>query len=170
MARLLGWRHGAFFCTMLFLINTKQLQNHHRPTMASQYLLICIVFASTIYLTIAFLHGPSHLSPHRRITSDVHNTHLRSLSVSTDEDSHQLDDVHPHDRGNKVRFRSRVAYCGTPFCGWQLQPHRTTIQGEIEEALYRRYNRRIAVVGAGRTDAGVHARGQAIHFDLFQEE
>ena len=53
---------------------------------------------------------------------------------------------------------------------WQLQPHRTTIQGEIEEALYRRYNRRIAVVGAGRTDAGVHARGQAIHFDLFQEE
>ncbi|KAL7437762.1 hypothetical protein ACHAXM_005831 [Skeletonema potamos] len=53
---------------------------------------------------------------------------------------------------------------------WQLQPHRTTIQGEIEEALYRRYNRRIAVVGAGRTDAGVHARGQAIHFDLVQDE
>ena len=116
MARLLGMAHGAFFCTMTFP-NQYNSKYHHRPTMASQYLLICIVFASNIYLTIAFLDGPSHLSPHRRITSDVHNTHLRSLSVSTDEDSHQLDDVHPHDRGNKVRFRSRVAYCGTPFCG-----------------------------------------------------
>ena len=44
------------------------------------------------------------------------------------------------------------------------------IEGEIEEALTRRFHRRIPVVGAGRTDAGVHARGQAIHFDLLSEE
>ncbi|EED88284.1 hypothetical protein THAPSDRAFT_264420, partial [Thalassiosira pseudonana CCMP1335] len=64
----------------------------------------------------------------------------------------------------------RVAYHGTPFNGWQLQPGRSTVQGEIEEVLTRRFHRRIPVVGAGRTDAGVHARGQAIHFDLFHDE
>eukprot|EP00986_Skeletonema_menzelii_P016985 scaffold16849_cov145-Skeletonema_menzelii.AAC.9 len=134
--------------------------------MASHYILICIVFvSSTIYQTLAFLDASHHLlSPHRRIA------YIRQ-SLSTDDDCHQLgDDQSDDDQGKKVRFRSRVSYCGTPFCGWQLQPHRTTVQGEIEEALFRRYNRRIAVVGAGRTDAGVHARGQAIHFDLFQDE
>ena len=143
----------------------------YHTTMASHYLLLCFFFFTSIYLAIAFLDvsSSSHLSP-----SQHHTTHLHlSLYETTDNDSHQLhetDDDQPDDRGKKVRFRSRVAYCGTPFCGWQLQPHRITIQGEIEEALFRRYNRRIAVVGAGRTDAGVHARGQAIHFDLFQEE
>ena len=43
-------------------------------------------------------------------------------------------------------------------------------QGEIEAVLTRRFHRRIPVVGAGRTDSGVHARGQAIHFDLFPNE
>lgn len=43
-------------------------------------------------------------------------------------------------------------------------------QGEIEAVLSRRFHRRIAVVGAGRTDSGVHARGQAIHWDLFSNE
>ncbi|KAL7531836.1 hypothetical protein ACHAXR_004265 [Thalassiosira sp. AJA248-18] len=70
----------------------------------------------------------------------------------------------------KTRFRARVAYCGTPFHGWQLQPNRSTVQGEIEDVLLRRFHRRIPVLGAGRTDAGVHARGQAIHFDLFRDQ
>ncbi|KAL3785318.1 hypothetical protein HJC23_008882 [Cyclotella cryptica] len=70
----------------------------------------------------------------------------------------------------KTRFRARVAYCGTPFHGWQLQPGRSTVQGEIEAAFSRRFHRRIPVVGAGRTDSGVHARGQAIHFDLYANE
>ncbi|KAL7476681.1 hypothetical protein ACHAW6_002526 [Cyclotella cf. meneghiniana] len=70
----------------------------------------------------------------------------------------------------KTRFRARVAYCGTPFHGWQLQPGRSTVQGEIEAAFSRRFHRRIPVVGAGRTDSGVHARGQAIHFDLHSNE
>jgi len=70
----------------------------------------------------------------------------------------------------KTRFRARVAYRGTPFHGWQIQPSRSTVQGEIEEALARRFDRRIPVLGAGRTDAGVHARGQAIHFDFLPED
>lgn len=46
----------------------------------------------------------------------------------------------------------------------------TREQGTIEEVLSRRFNRTIRIVGAGRTDAGVHARGQAIHFDLLEHE
>ena len=45
-----------------------------------------------------------------------------------------------------------------------------TIQGEIEKVLEKRFQRVVKVVGAGRTDGGVHARGQAIHFDLYQNE
>ena len=53
----------------------------------------------------------------------------------------------------------------------QLQNNgRRSIQGELESVLGRRFNRQIRVVAAGRTDAGVHARGQAIHFDLTTEE
>jgi tRNA pseudouridine38-40 synthase len=45
-----------------------------------------------------------------------------------------------------------------------------TIQGELEKILSKRFQRLVKVVGAGRTDGGVHARGQAIHFDLYQNE
>lgn len=44
------------------------------------------------------------------------------------------------------------------------------MQGELEAVLFRRFNRCVRVVGAGRTDAGVHSRGQAIHFDLMEGE
>jgi len=84
--------------------------------MASHYLSIFVVFVSTIYLTFAaFLDVSSQLSPHGRITSDVHNSHLHQ-SITQDH-VNGSDDDHPDDRGKKVRFRSRVAYCGTPFCG-----------------------------------------------------
>ena len=65
-----------------------------------------------------------------------------------------------------IRFRGRVAYDGTGFNGWQTQSKGRTVQAELEEVLSRRFNRRVTVVGAGRTDAGVHARGQAFHFEL----
>lgn len=83
--------------------------------MASRYGLICVVFASIIYLTIAFLDVSSHLSTHLS-PRDVR----QSLSVAPAEnDSHQLDDNQlDDDQGKKVRFRSRVSYCGTPFCGY----------------------------------------------------
>ena len=52
-------------------------------------------------------------------------------------------------------------YDGTRFAGWQRQPDARTVQGEVEDTLTRLCNVKTPVVGAGRTDAGVHARGQA---------
>lgn len=68
-----------------------------------------------------------------------------------------------------VRIRLNLAYDGTDFAGWQIQPERDTIQFRVETAVASLYRLertdRIPVVGAGRTDAGVHAEGQVAHFD-----
>jgi tRNA pseudouridine38-40 synthase len=67
-----------------------------------------------------------------------------------------------------VRFRLTLAYDGTAFQGWQSQrAGARTVQGELEAALRRLAGgARVAVHGAGRTDAGTHAAGQVAHFDL----
>lgn len=66
-----------------------------------------------------------------------------------------------------LRCRMRVAYDGTHFAGWQLQPRCRTVQGVLEKTLARRFGgQRVPLLGASRTDAGVHARGNAAHFDL----
>lgn len=57
-----------------------------------------------------------------------------------------------------------LAYDGTDFHGWQLQPDAPTIQGEIEKHLATIHEQHIVVHGAGRTDAGVHAVGMVAHF------
>lgn len=68
-----------------------------------------------------------------------------------------------------ARIRIELAYDGADFAGWQAQPGRDTIQARVESAAARLYrlppSARIAVTGAGRTDAGVHAEGQVAHFD-----
>src|SRR3954466_13340680 len=53
-------------------------------------------------------------------------------------------------------------YDGANFSGWQRQPEQRTVQGVLEAALERLCSAHIAALGSGRTDAGVHARGQAV--------
>lgn len=66
-----------------------------------------------------------------------------------------------------ARTKITVAYLGDRFSGWQRQERGRTVQGDLEASLSRLVGgRRIVVVGAGRTDAGVHATAQAAHVDL----
>jgi tRNA pseudouridine38-40 synthase len=65
------------------------------------------------------------------------------------------------------RIRIELAYDGTDFAGWQFQEGERTVQGELEQVLSRiQGNRPVRVRGAGRTDAGVHARGQVADCEL----
>ncbi|WP_092051001.1 tRNA pseudouridine(38-40) synthase TruA [Planctomicrobium piriforme] len=61
-------------------------------------------------------------------------------------------------------IRLRVAYDGTRYSGWQVQPGRTTIQGCIEAAVKSLTGETVSLLCAGRTDAGVHALGQVANF------
>lgn len=63
-------------------------------------------------------------------------------------------------------YRLILSYRGTAYAGWQRQPNASTVQEEVETALSELLERPIQVVGASRTDAGVHARGQAAHLEL----
>ncbi len=75
-------------------------------------------------------------------------------------------------KGSKGRFWAQVEYDGTDLAGFQLQaqdmqgrPRLRTVQGEIERALREVTGVETRVIGAGRTDSGVHARGQVIAFN-----
>ena len=57
-----------------------------------------------------------------------------------------------------------IEYDGTSYCGWQRQENGRSIQGEIENVLLRVIQEQVHLIGAGRTDAGVHARGQTANF------
>jgi tRNA pseudouridine38-40 synthase len=67
-----------------------------------------------------------------------------------------------------MRWRLDISYDGSGFSGWATQPDRRTVQGELENWLPKilRLDAPVALTCAGRTDAGVHARGQVAHLDL----
>lgn len=66
-----------------------------------------------------------------------------------------------------TRYRAIVAYCGTAYYGFQRQiAEQPTIQSQLEAALAQIVSRPVTVVGAGRTDSGVHALGQVVTFDV----
>jgi tRNA pseudouridine38-40 synthase len=64
------------------------------------------------------------------------------------------------------RYKCIISYDGSGFSGYQVQPNKRTVQSEFEAALTKMHKGfQVKVVGSGRTDAGVHAKGQVIHFD-----
>lgn len=65
-----------------------------------------------------------------------------------------------------MRVAFIVEYDGTDYAGWQIQKNDITVQQKIEEALLTLNKGHITVTGAGRTDSGVHAKGQCGHFDI----
>jgi len=64
------------------------------------------------------------------------------------------------------RLRIDLAYDGAPFAGFARQPDQVTVQGELEGTLRRVLGQAVSTVCAGRTDRGVHARGQVVHVDF----
>lgn len=66
------------------------------------------------------------------------------------------------------RYFIYLGYNGKNYCGWQIQPNGMTVQQCIEEALATLLRQPVPVVGAGRTDAGVHARQMVAHFDWYE--
>lgn len=67
------------------------------------------------------------------------------------------------------RYRLVLEYDGSPFAGWQRQADLMTVQEALEEAIARFSGETVVTQAAGRTDAGVHALGQVVHFDLATE-
>jgi tRNA pseudouridine38-40 synthase len=68
------------------------------------------------------------------------------------------------------RYFIELAYKGTHFCGWQLQPNGITVQGELERVMTLLLREPVRLTGAGRTDSGVHASCFVAHFDASSEE
>ena len=65
-----------------------------------------------------------------------------------------------------MNYKIKISYDGTNYAGWQIQPKKKTIQGEIEFSLHKIFNEKINIIGSGRTDAGVHAHNQVANFHI----
>ena len=68
-----------------------------------------------------------------------------------------------------MRYFAELSYKGTAYCGWQRQPNAPSVQQTIEEALSTILRENVEVVGAGRTDTGVHAAFYTLHFDTSEQ-
>lgn len=68
-----------------------------------------------------------------------------------------------------MRYKVSCSYDGTKFFGWQKQSSDRSVQGELETVISTILNQETPIFGSGRTDAGVHARGQVFHFDCDKE-
>ncbi|MBQ1428013.1 MAG: tRNA pseudouridine(38-40) synthase TruA, partial [Aeriscardovia sp.] len=65
-----------------------------------------------------------------------------------------------------MRIKAECSYNGSSFHGWAKQKGQRTVEGDIEQALFTVLRSEIKIQAAGRTDAGVHAKGQIFHADL----
>ncbi len=68
-----------------------------------------------------------------------------------------------------MKIMLTVSYDGTQYCGWQVQPSADTVQERIETAIEKVTGEKVRVTGSGRTDSGVHAKGQTAHFTVEKE-
>jgi len=66
-----------------------------------------------------------------------------------------------------LRYFIELSYVGTNYHGWQSQPNAVTIQEQLEKALSLLLRSSVKITGAGRTDAGVHARQMYAHFEKY---
>ena len=66
----------------------------------------------------------------------------------------------------KYNYQLIIEYDGTNFVGWQFQKNGQSIQEVLQKAIFKFSKEKVTVIGAGRTDSGVHALGQTAHFDL----
>ncbi len=67
------------------------------------------------------------------------------------------------------KYKITIEYDGTNFVGWQRQENGPSIQSSIEKAIKKITSETVNVFGAGRTDSGVHAKGQVAHFELLKK-
>ena len=66
-------------------------------------------------------------------------------------------------------YKARLEYLGTNYCGWQIQPNAISVQEVLEKTLSTVLRETVEVIGAGRTDTGVHASFFVLHFELEKE-
>jgi len=76
------------------------------------------------------------------------------------------DSINEIESASAKNWKVVLAYDGSSFCGWQVQPNQPTIQGELSDAIERVTGERVLPQGSGRTDTGVHALGQVASFRL----